>query len=68
MDPTGFMSSMPSITGGDARSDAASDLFNRTDISFSSPFIVGGSGGGIAVVVAVLGVAVIGALVWLLKK
>lgn len=38
---------LPSITGGDARSDAVSQAINDGVFSYSSPFILGGSGAGV---------------------
>jgi len=38
---------LPSVTGGDARSDAASQAINDGVFTYSSPFITGGSGAGV---------------------
>jgi hypothetical protein len=48
---SGFLSGpaggLPSITGGDARSDAVSQAINRGTFSYSAPFTLGGSGAGV---------------------
>lgn len=63
-------SSVPSINGGDAGPSNAEtgDLFSTTNPVFSSPFIVGGSGGGVTMVAVILSITLVGVVIWILKK